>query len=314
MQKNKIVFLDTKTLGNVPNLDIFSKLGKYVKYENTASSLRVERINDANIVITNKVFIDQEVMDLCPNIKLICVAATGINNIDLGYAEKKGITVKNVSDYSTESVAQYTFTMILYLLSAPTYYNNYVQSGRYEKNDIFTHIGVNFWQLSGKRFGIIGMGNIGRRVATIAKSFGCEVVYYSSSGKNKKQPYTMLTLDELLKTSDIVSIHAPLNEHTKNLLDYEKMQLMKHSALLINMGRGGIINEHDLARIIDEERIAGAGTDVFTQEPVKPDNPLMHINNKERLIATPHIAWASIEARMLLIEKIYDNIQSFISN
>ncbi len=312
MMENKIVFLDTKTVGNVPNLDIFSKLGKYVKYENTPSSLRVERIKDADIVITNKIFIDREVMDRCPNLKLICVAATGINNIDLDYAEKKGITVKNVSDYSTESVAQYTFTMILYLLNAPAYYNKYVQSGLYEKNDIFTHIGVNFWQLSGKRFGIIGMGNIGRRVATIAESFGCEVVYYSSSGKNKSQPYKMLPLDELLKTSDIVSIHAPLNEHTKNLLDHAKMKLMKPSALLINMGRGGIINEHDLARIIDEEKIAGAGTDVFTQEPVSPDNPLLHIKNKDRLIVTPHIAWASIEARISLIEKIFENIKSFI--
>ncbi len=308
----KIVFLDTKTVGDVPNLDKFSDLGEYVKYENTAKSQRAERLKAADVVITNKVEIEREIIDQCPSIKLICVAATGINNVDLAYAEQKGIPVKNVTNYSTESVAQYTFTMVFYLLNRPHYFNHYVQSGLYSKSDIFTHIGKNFWQLSGKRFGIIGMGNIGQRVAKIAEAFGCEVVYHSTSGKNSNHPYTILSLNELLKTSDIVTIHAPLNRSTNNLLTYENMKIMKPSALLINMGRGGIINENDLALILDAEKIAGAGTDVLTHEPVNPDNPLLHLKNKERLIVTPHIAWASIEARTMLIDKIYENIRSFI--
>jgi lactate dehydrogenase-like 2-hydroxyacid dehydrogenase len=251
-------------------------------------------------------------MDAAARLKLVCIAATGMNNVDLTYAKERGIQVKNVADYSTESVVQTTFTTLLYLLNKPTYYDQYVKSGAYSKNQAFTHIAGSFWQLHGKQLGIIGMGNIGRRVADVAKAFGCEVVYYSTSGKNTAQAYPRMELEELLATSDVVSVHAPLNEKTKDLITQKELSCMQPHAYLLNMGRGGIINEEALAQAINENRIAGAGTDVFSYEPIKEDNPLLQVKNKEKLCLLPHIAWASVEARNLLVNKIEGHIQQFL--
>ena len=308
----KIAFLDVKTLGDAASLNNLKELGELRLYPLTPGSLRVERLKDIEVAITNKVVIDKYVMDNCPALRLICVAATGMNNIDTGYAMKKGIAVKNVAGYSTESVAQSVFAMLFYLMNKLRYYDDYVKSGNYCESDIFTHHGQPFTELSGKRFGIIGLGNIGKRVAGIAKAFGCEVVYYSTSGENRNnKSFQHVDLNMLLASSDIVSVHCPLNERTRNLIDFHRLSLMKSSSYLLNAGRGGIVAEHDLAEALNNEIIAGAGLDVLEIEPVKPDNPLLKIKNPENLIITPHIAWASVESRNRLIDKIYHNIREY---
>ena len=310
----KIVFLDAATVGAVDNLAEISALGEYTGYEITRPGERIERIKGHNVVITNKVVIDRDVMDACPELTLICVVATGMNNIDLDYAAKKGIAVKNVAGYSTESVTQCTFASLFYLMNAGRYYDDYVKSGHYARSAIFTHLGREFWELSGKHFGIIGMGTIGKRVAGVASAFGAKVAYTSTSGKNLNAAgYPHLPLEALLGTADIVSIHCPLNDRTRNLITESRLRLMKPTAYLMNMGRGGIVDEAALARAIDKNRIAGAALDVMTSEPIAADSPLLKVRNQEKLFITPHIAWASREARRLLITRTAENIKGHFS-
>ncbi len=309
----KIVILDAKTLGDDIQLGIFEQFGDLEIYPTTEPSQLFERIQYADIIITNKVVIDKEAINSARNLKLICVAATGYNNVDVYYAKEKGIAVTNVAGYSTESVVQTTFGMLFYLLMHLRYYDDYVKSGDYAMSDIFTHLGRPFWEIHGKRWGIIGLGTIGRRVAQVAESFGCDVIYYSTSGIEREEKYPKYPLDELLKTSDIVSIHAPLNEKTKNLITIRELGMMKKHALLLNLGRGGIVNEKDLAIALDSDLIGGAGLDVLEKEPIDPDNPLLKIKNKEKLLITPHIAWTSIEARKRLVNEIVENIRAFLN-
>jgi len=306
-----IVFLDIKTVGNVDNLNLLHKLGNVQMFDHTMPEQIVERCAGKDVIITNKVMINREVMDALPALKLICVAATGVNNVDTDYAGQTGIEVKNVVAYSTDSVAQSTFAMLLFLLNRYSYYDAYVKSGAYSRSDIFTHHGPAFWELAGKRFGIIGLGNIGRRVAKIAEGFGMEVVFFSTTGRNNNINYKRFDLDTLLKTSDVVSIHAPLTDSTRNLITYSKLKLMRSCAILLNTGRGGIVNEADLARALNENVIGAAGIDVLEKEPVDPRNPLLKIYDKEKILLTPHIAWASKESRARLIEKIAKNIEAF---
>jgi glycerate dehydrogenase len=305
----KIVFLDTETIGPVKALKELEKLGTLTTYAVTSTKERFIRIADNEVVITNKVIIDREVMDSCPAIKLVCVAATGINNVDLKYAAEKGIIVKNVAGYSTESVAQHTFSLLFYLLNMLADYDHYVKSGAYIKSPVFTHLGQNWRELNGKVFGIIGMGTIGKCVAEIARAFGARVNYFSTSGNNRNAGYEHKNLDELLKISDVVSIHCPLNELTKNLIGLDELKRMKPDAVLLNTGRGGIVDEYALAEAIDKDWIGGAGVDVFSQEPMNEDNPLLRIKNKDKLVLTPHIAWTSVEAREKLIDGVIKNIR-----
>ena len=308
----KMVFLDAATVGNVSNMAEISSLGDYVSYESTDPALRVERIRRHNVVITNKAVIDHDIMEACPELELICVTATGMNNVDLDCAAQKGITVKNVAGYSTESVVQCTFAMLFYLLHSSRYYDDFVKSGQYSASHMFTHISREFWELNDKNFGIIGMGTIGRRVADVASAFGAKVFYFSTSGNNLNvKGYQHLPLEELLCRADVVSIHCPLNNRTRNLLTEEKLRLMKPSAYLLNMGRGGIVEESALARAIDESWIAGAGLDVLTSEPIAHNSPLLKVRRKERLFITPHIAWASKEARHRLITRTAENIKNY---
>ncbi len=308
----KIVFLDSSTVGHLKNLERFRDFGVFVSYEKTAPHERIDRVRDADIIISNKVVIDKAVIDRAKNLKLICIAATGMNNVDLGYAGIKGIKVLNVENYSTYSVTQSTFSILFYVLNHLRYYDDYVRNGDYAKSPIFTHHGRVFYELKDKVFGIIGLGTIGKSVARIAEAFHCRVIYYSTSGKNNDPEYQRVKFDELLTCSDIVSIHAPLNDQTKNLINYEAIKKMKSSAILINVGRGGIINETDLARALDEDLIYGACIDVLNKEPVSADNPLLQIGNRDKLLITPHIAWASEESRTLLMEKVYENIKKFL--
>ena len=310
----KIVFLDQETIGKVDNLKLLSKLGNLEVFESTAPDQVVERSRDKEIVIVNKVQITEAIMKQLPELKLICVAATGINNVDLNYTGNNGIEVKNVAGYSTDSVAQLTFTMLLYLVNKPYYYDTYVKSGAYSRSDSFTHHNQPFWELKGKRLGIIGLGTIGRQVARIAESFGMEVIFYSTTGRNNHISYKRFELDDLLKSSDVVSIHAPLNTQTSNLITYDKMKLMRPCAILLNLGRGGIINEKDLAKALNENLIGAAGIDVMEQEPINADNPMLKLFDKEKILITPHMAWASKESRELLLEKIARNIEVYQKN
>ena len=301
----KIVFLDALTLGDV-DFKRFKNLGEVQIYQTTSKEKTLERVKDADIVVTNKVVIDKEIMDKS-NIKFIQIAATGMNNVDLEYAKKKGIIVKNVAGYSTNAVIQHTFALVLSLLNRICYFDKFVRE-KYPESKIFTHI-QNWFEIEGKRWGIIGLGEIGRGVARLARSFGAEVVYYSTSGKNNNDEYKKVDLDELLKTSDIITIHAPLNENTKNLLNKENMKFIKNGAVLVNVGRGGIINEKDLAEILEQKDIF-VGLDVFEKEPTPKDNPLLKF--KDKTLLTPHVAWTSVEARKKLMDGIYGNIKEWV--
>jgi len=307
----RMVFLDAATVGKVDNLSELASLGDYTSYETTAPAERIARVRGHNVVITNKVIIDRDVLDACPELELIAVVATGMNNIDLDYAAQKGIPVRNVAGYSTESVTQCTFAMLFYLQNASRYFDDFVASGKYAASGVFTHMGREFRELAGMTFGIIGMGTIGKRVAQVASAFGAKVVYFSTSGKNLGAAgYPHLPLSELLQRADVISVHCPLNDQTRNLIAKEQLDMMKPSAYLLNMGRGGIVDEAALARAIDENRIGGAGLDVLTREPIAADSPLLHVRNKERLYITPHIAWASVEARRRLIARTAQNIKN----
>ena len=302
----KIVFLDRKTLGKDINLDKFNDLGTVIQYDSTSALDTLQRVQNADVVITNKVVIDEKVMSKS-NIKLICVAATGTNNVDLEYAKQNNITVKNVVGYSTSSVAQLTFSYVLHFIQHLNFYNNYCQDGEWSNSDIFTNVDKPFYELDGKKWGIIALGNIGKKVASIASGFDCQVSYYSTSGKNNNTEYTQETLEQLLSSCDIISIHAPLNEQTLNLLNKDNLSLLKNKCILINVGRGGIVNEEDIKNELNAREIYFA-TDVVTSEPISKTSPLFKVNNKEQLLLTPHIAWASIQARQRLVNSIYTNI------
>lgn len=310
----KIVLLDALTLGDVANLADVEQFGEFVKHEATTPDKTIERLQDAEIAITNKVVIDRKVMVACPTLKLICVAATGMNNIDLEAADELGIEVKNVAGYSTQSVAQHTFTLLFSLLGNVVYYDTYVKSGQYAESPIFTHLNKEYWEIAGKTLGIIGLGTIGKEVAKIATVFGVHVVYYSTSGKNNHSEYEQVELNSLLERSDVVSVHAPLNEKTKNLISANQLGKMKKSAILLNTGRGGIINEEALIDALNENKIAAAGLDVLMKEPIVEGHSFLKLIDKNKLIITPHIAWASKEARFKLVSGIINNIKSFQSN
>jgi len=306
-----IVILDAKTLGNDLDLSPLNAFGEVRAYQTTSSSQTASRIQDADILISNKVVIDADIIDKTTKLKLICIAATGMNNVDLDHAKEKGIAVKNVAGYSTQSVLQHTFAMVLYLIEKMAYYDNVVKSGAWSGAGLFTDVSQPFFEIAGKKWGIIGLGSIGSEVAKVATAFGAEVYYYSTSGKNHSQPYRRLKLEELLESCDIISIHAPLNEKTENLISASNLAFLKKGAVLLNLGRGSIINEADLASELDRRELY-AGLDVLTPEPIAADNPLMEVEHQERLLITPHIAWASIEARQKLLAGIVENIKSFL--
>jgi len=304
----KIVLLDALTFGET-DLSGFNKLGEVEVYQTTSPIQVQERILNSEVIVTNKVVISDELMAHTPALKLICVAATGMNNIDLDAAKSRGIAVKNVAGYSTDSVIQHTFSLLFFLLGHSRYYDEYVKSGSYSRSPIFTDVSKPFFEIKGKKWGIIGLGEIGRGVANIAKAFGADVSYYSTSGVNTSDDFKRQNLDELLKSCDIISIHSPLNEQTNNLLDYDELLNCKDGSIVLNLGRGGIINEDAVAKIIDEKNIY-FGLDVLTKEPMVQNHPLLSIKNKERLYITPHIAWTSVEARDKLIASVIENIQS----
>ncbi|MEA3228780.1 MAG: D-2-hydroxyacid dehydrogenase [Campylobacterota bacterium] len=302
----KIVLLDALTFGET-DLSAFESVGDVTVYQTTSVDETQERVKGADVIVTNKVIITDEIMQNSSNLKLICVAATGMNNVDLVSAKERGIEVKNVAGYSTQSVIQHTFSMLFYLLGHSRYYDEVVKDGRYSKSPIFTDVSQPFFEIKGKKWGIIGLGAIGRGVANIATAFGAQVSYFSTSGQNSTDDFTQSSLDEMLKSCDIISIHAPLNAQTDNLLDYQELQICKDGVTILNLGRGGIINEDAVAKIIDEKNIA-FGLDVLTKEPMRENHPFLSVERKENLYVTPHIAWTSVEAREALIASVIQNI------
>ena len=304
----KIVLLDALTFGET-KLSGFDSLGEVEVFQTTSANQVQERISDVDVIVTNKVVISSEHMDATPSLKLICVAATGMNNVDLDAAKQRGIEVKNVAGYSTDSVIQHTFSILFYLMGHSRYYDEYVKDGSYSRSPIFTDVSKPFFEIKGKKWGIIGLGEIGRGVANIASAFGADVSYYSTSGRNTTDDFGRQNIDELLSTCDIISIHSPLNEQTNNLLDYEQLLTCKDGAIVLNLGRGGIINEDAVARLVDEKNIY-FGLDVLTKEPMRKNHPLLSVKNKENIYITPHIAWTSVEARDTLIASVIENIQS----
>ena len=303
----KIVFLDAATMGDV-SFSPISALGELECFQASDREEALRRVKDAEVLIINKIKVDKELVDAAPKLRLICEAATGVNNIDLEYAASKGIPVRNAVGYSTDSVVQMTFMMILSLVGRCRYFDDFVKSGEYSRSGLFTDVSKMFFELRGKRLGIIGLGNIGGNVAKVGEAFGMNVSYFSTSGTSHSKDYPSVDLDTLMSSSDIISIHAPYNERTAGLVGAEQLRKMKSTAYIVNMGRGGIIDEAALAEAIDGGWIAGAGVDVFTAEPLPADNPLLNVRNRDRLILTPHIGWASIEARERLVAMIADNI------
>jgi len=304
----KIVFLDAATMGTTPLTSIES-LGEFERYDNSTAEEARERVRDADVAIVNKVVVDQAFLDAAANLKLVCEAGTGMNNIDAELCRKRGIVVRNVAGYSTDAVAQHTWMLILAFAGRLFHYDSYVKDGRYTRARLHTDSDHPYTGLSGKTIGIVGMGAIGQKVARIAEVFGMKVLYYSTSGTSHCTEYPSVSLESLLREADVVSIHAPYNEKTAGLIDYEGLRLMKPTAFLVNTGRGGIADEADLARAIDEERIAGIGIDVYVEEPLPANSPLLNSKHPERMILTPHVAWASEETRRRLAEEIAANIR-----
>ncbi len=304
----KIVLLDALTFGET-DLSGFDVFGEVEVYQTTSAEQTQERITNADVIVTNKVVISEQNMKECENLKLICIAATGMNNVDLVSAKDMGVAVKNVAGYSTDSVIQHTFSMLFYLMGHSRYYDEVVKDGTYSRGAIFTDVSKPFFEVKGKKWGIIGLGSIGRGVANIAKAFGAELFYYSTSGVNRTEDFQRQNLDELLKSCDIITIHSPLNDKTNNLLDYEQLLTCKDGATVLNLGRGGIINEEAVAKIIDEKNIF-FGLDVLTKEPMRENHPLLSVKNRDNLYITPHIAWTSVEARDALIASTIENIKS----
>lgn len=304
----KIVFLDAISMGDT-SLEEIAAQGDFTCYQSSTAEEARERVKEADVVLLNKVIVDQDFLDAAPKLKLVCEAGTGINNINVNLCEERGVIVRNVAGYSTDSVAQTAWMHILNLSGRAFHYQNFVTSGAYSKNPVHVDFAHPFTELAGKTLGIVGMGAIGQKVAQIGKAFGMEVIYYSTSGTGHCKDYPCVNLEELLKRSDVISIHAPYNERTAGLIGYEQFKQMKPTAVLVNTGRGGIAVEADLARALDEGLIAGAALDVYVKEPLPADSPLMHLVHPERLLFSPHIAWYSNEARARLAHGMAENIK-----
>lgn len=309
----KIVFLDIKTIGEDIDLSGFDKLGEVIKYPFSTSEEVPDRIKDADVIIVNKIQVNEKTVGAANNLKLVCVTATGTNNLDKEYLDSQNIAWRNVAGYSTESVAQHTFAMLFFLLEKLRYYDEYVKEDRYTNDTVFTHFEEVFYEISGKTWGIIGLGNIGRRVASIAQAFGANVIYASPSNSPAQKGYHQVDMDTLLSSSDIISVHAPLNEFTENLIDKDAFSKMKKSCIFLNLGRGPIVVEEDLCNALENNMIRAAGLDVLCVEPMSPKNPLRRIKDSRKLFITPHVAWASIESRTQLMNIILGQIKEFFS-
>ena len=308
----RIVILERNSVGTDVSVDSISKYGEITVYRNTTAEDVAERVKEADIIIANKAPLNETTLKNAQKVKLICEFATGYDNVDLAYCKSRGIKVANVVNYSTDAVAQHTFALCLYILEKLHHYDAYVKSGEYASQDRFSNFDIPYTELAGKTWGIIGMGNIGRKVAEIAKAFGCHVIFYSVTGKSSCTEYEQVNFDTLLRESDVLSLHCPLSDITRNLINLDALKKMKKTAILINVARGPVVNDEDLYTALTENYILGAGLDVTGTEPMKDSNPLSKIKDSNRLIITPHMAWASIEARERCVSETCKNIEAFL--
>lgn len=308
----KISILERDSLGLDADLSEIENLGDVRTFGTTTAENAAEHIGDADVIVANKLPLNRETLRDVRNLKLIAQTATGTNNVDFSFTNEAGILVTNVPGYSTDSVAQHTFALLLYLTEKLRFFDDYVKSGTYSRSSCFSCLEMIFPELSGKTFGIIGMGAIGRKVAQIASAFGCKIICYSASGKTYDLPYEQVSFERLLAESDVVSVHAPLNEHTKGLMDYNAFCKMKTSAYFINVGRGPIVVEEDLCRALTEGQIRAAGLDVLCTEPLPENSPLLKIRDSGKLIITPHVAWATSEARQRCVDEVTENIRAYL--
>lgn len=309
----KIVILERNSVGEDVSVSFFEEFGEVIAYPNTTAEDVADRVGDADIVIINKAPINESTLKDAPNVRLICEFATGYDNIDLNYCKKRGIRVANVKNYSTASVAQHTVALALYLAESLKSYDMYVKDGAYGAQDKFCNFDYPFMELDGKVWGIIGMGNIGKSVAKIAEALGCRVIFHSVTGKSTCKEYEQVSFEELLKQSDILFLHCPLSDLTRHLIDREALSKMKKTAILVNVARGPVVNSRDLYEALEAGTIAAAGLDVLEKEPITAEDPLGKIKDSNKLIITPHMAWASREARTRLVEEVYKNIQAFLN-
>jgi len=308
----KIIVLERNSVGQDVPMDAIGKLGEMTVYPNTTAADVKEKVKDAEIIVANKAPLNEETLKDAGQVKLICEFATGYDNVDLAYCKKRGIKVANVVNYSTDAVAQHTFALCFYVLEKLRHYDEYVKSGAYAAQDRFSNFDLPFTELAGKTWGIIGMGNIGKKVAKIAQAFGCSVIFYSASGNSTCTDYERVSFDTLLRESDFLSLHCPLSDKTRNLIDLNALKKMKKSAILINVARGPVVKDEDLYTALTQEYIAGAGLDVTGTEPMKDSNPLSKIMDSNKLIITPHLAWASNEARNRCVSETCKNIEAFL--
>ena len=310
----KIVALEIKNVGKDISLERFNEFGELVTYMNSKPEEMAERCSGADVIIVNKLPVNENTIGSVDTLKIVLTTATGYDNIDVAFLKSRGVKVCNVKVYSTDSVAQHTFALLFYVYEKLRSYDDFVKSGEYSKHDIFTYFDEPFSELSGKVWGIVGLGEIGKRVAKIATAFGCEVVYYSTSGRNSNNDYEQVDFETLLKISDIISVHAPLNEKTKYLFNADAFKKMKKTAVFINVGRGPIVNDRDLTDALKADEIAAAAIDVLEKEPMDPNSPYFEITDSRKLFITPHIAWATQEARERLVAETYYNLKAIVDN
>lgn len=309
----KGVFLEEKAInrGDISFKEISDKLD-LTFYDNTTEDNKYEHIGDAEVVFDNKVIMDEELFDKCPNIKYVGVCATGYNVIDLAAARKRNITVTNVPSYSTDSVVQLTWALILEQVCNLEIHNNSVKNGDWIKSDIFSYWLEPITELSGKTLGIIGYGNIGRKVAKIAECFGMNVLVNTMHPeKYDNQLIDFVDKDELFAKSDIITLHCPLTEDTIEIIRKENIDKMKDKVRIVNVSRGGLVNEADLTDALNSGKVLSAGIDVVLKEPMDKDNPLLNAKN---ITITPHMAWASVDARRRLVTEIAENFKAYLNN
>lgn len=309
----KLVILERNSAGTDVDVSCFEKFGEVTCYPNTVAANTSERVKDADIILANKAPLNESTLKDAPNVKLICLLATGFDNVDLAYCKSRSIKVTNVVNYCTSTVAQHTLLLALALSEKIAFYDDYVKSGAYSAQDRFSNFDRTFYDLEGKTWGIIGMGTIGRRVAGLAQAFGCRVIFYSASGKSTCTDYERVEFDTLLQESDILSLHCPLSDRTRGLINKDALSKMKETAILVNVARGPVVDTRALCDALVTDRIAGAGLDVLEQEPMAKDNPLARIKDSSKLIITPHMAWASLESRTRLVDEVVKNIEAFLA-
>ncbi len=304
----KIVVLDASTLGDDLDLSVYSELGETVIYGNTADEDIAERVKDADVVLLNKKKLGEHNLSKAKSLKLICVAATGYDNIDIAYCKRTGIQVSNVIGYSTNSVAQTTLATVLELATHIGAFSSYVRSGEYSASGVANKLTPVYHELSGKTWGVIGLGNIGKKVAAIAEAFGCKVIAHK---RTDAPGYTCVDMETLCRESDIISIHTPLTPETRGFVGEKELSLMKKNVILYNAARGAVTDEAAVAKAVLEGNIGAFGTDVYSSEPFGEQHPMYKLKELPNVCMTPHMAWGSYEARVLCVNEMAENIRAF---